>query len=62
MTDSNQPDRVKHRAEFTAEMSATPEQVWAAIATSSDRHGRSGENDKPIWPHCAGLIWPHPGC
>ncbi len=18
------------------------------------------ENDKPIWPHCAGLIWPHP--
>src|SRR5512132_3706944 len=20
-----------------------------------------GENDKLIWPHCAGLIWPHPG-
>ena len=19
------------------------------------------ENDKLIWPHCAGLIWPHPG-
>jgi hypothetical protein len=19
------------------------------------------ENDKSIWPHCAGLIWPHPG-
>lgn len=18
------------------------------------------ENDNPIWPHCAGLIWPHP--
>jgi hypothetical protein len=18
------------------------------------------ENDKLIWPHCAGLIWPHP--
>lgn len=34
MTDSDQPDRVKHRAEFTVEMSATPEQVWAAIATA----------------------------
>ncbi len=20
------------------------------------------EYDKPIWPHCAALIWPHPGC
>ncbi len=20
------------------------------------------ENDKPIWPHCAVLIWPHPAC
>src|SRR5215216_6865868 len=20
------------------------------------------ENDKPIWPHCAVLIWPHPVC
>jgi hypothetical protein len=19
-----------------------------------------GENDKPFWPRCAGLIWPHP--
>jgi hypothetical protein len=19
------------------------------------------ENDNPIWPHCDGLIWPHPG-
>ena len=28
------PDRVEHRAEFTVEMSATPEQVWAAIATA----------------------------
>ncbi len=24
--------------------------------------GLPGENDKPIWPHCAALIWPHPGC
>jgi len=23
---------------------------------------RGGENDKPIWPHCAALIWPHPAC
>jgi hypothetical protein len=23
------------------------------------RHQRQVENDKPIWPHCAGLIWPH---
>ena len=20
------------------------------------------ENDNPIWPHCAGLSWPHSGC
>ncbi len=20
------------------------------------------ENDNPIWPHCDGLIWPHPAC
>ena len=34
MTDSDQPDRVENRAEFTVEMPATPEQVWAAIATA----------------------------
>jgi uncharacterized protein YndB with AHSA1/START domain len=34
VTDSNQPDRVKHRAQFAAEMPATPEQVWEAIATA----------------------------
>jgi hypothetical protein len=22
---------------------------------------RNGENDNPIWPHCAGLSWPHSG-
>lgn len=35
MTDSDQPDRVWHRVEFTVEMSATPEQVWAAIGTAA---------------------------
>jgi uncharacterized protein YndB with AHSA1/START domain len=34
VTDSDQPDRIEHRAEFTVEMSATPEQVWAAISTA----------------------------
>jgi hypothetical protein len=29
--------------------------VRAALAAASHR-----ENDKPIWPHCAGLKWPHP--
>ena len=24
------------------------------------RVGQAAENDKSIWPHCAGLIWPHP--
>lgn len=32
MTD--QPGRVEHRAEFTIEVAATPEQVWDAIATA----------------------------
>lgn len=34
MTESNEPDRVEHHAEFAVELSATPEQVWAAIATA----------------------------
>lgn len=34
MTESDQPDRVQHRAEFTVDVSATPQQVWAAIATA----------------------------
>lgn len=34
MTDSDRPDRVEHRAESTLEVSATPEQVWEAIATA----------------------------
>ena len=34
MTNPDQPDRVEHRAERTYEVSATPEQVWDAIATA----------------------------
>jgi uncharacterized protein YndB with AHSA1/START domain len=34
MNDSDQPDRIEHRAEFAIEVSATPEQVWEAIATA----------------------------
>ena len=34
MTDSDRPDRVEHRAEYTLEVAATPEQVWDAIATA----------------------------
>lgn len=34
MTTPDQPDRVEHRAERTIELPATPEQVWAAIATA----------------------------
>ena len=34
MTESDQPDRVEHRAEVGVELSATPEQVWSAIATA----------------------------
>ena len=30
----NQPDRVEHRIERTYEVTATPEQVWDAIATA----------------------------
>jgi type IV secretion system protein VirD4 len=28
---------------------------------AGQQHHRADENDKLIWPHCAGLIWPHPG-
>ena len=34
MTDPRQPDRVEHRVERTYEVTATPEQVWDAIATA----------------------------
>ena len=34
MTNPNQPDRVHHRAERTYEVAATPDEVWAAIATA----------------------------
>lgn len=34
MTESDRPDRFEHRAEYTVELSATPEQAWAAIATA----------------------------
>ena len=34
MTKPDQPDRVEHRAERTYEVTATPEQVWEAIATA----------------------------
>lgn len=34
MTDSDQGDRVEHRAEYTRELGATPEEVWEAIATA----------------------------
>jgi len=34
VTNPNQPDRVHHRAERTYEVAATPDEVWAAIATA----------------------------
>ena len=34
MTNHEQPDRVEHRMERTYEVTATPEQVWNAIATA----------------------------
>lgn len=34
MTTHNQPHRAEHRVERTYEVPATPEQVWAAIATA----------------------------
>jgi uncharacterized protein YndB with AHSA1/START domain len=34
MTSSNEPDRVEHRMERTYRVAATPDQVWAAIATA----------------------------
>lgn len=34
MTDQNQPDRAQHHMERTIEVTATPEQVWQAIATA----------------------------
>ena len=34
MNNPDQPDRVEHRMERTYEVTATPEQVWDAIATA----------------------------
>ena len=34
MTEPRQPERVEHRVERTYEVTATPEQVWDAIATA----------------------------
>jgi uncharacterized protein YndB with AHSA1/START domain len=34
MTDQHDPDRVQHRMERTLDVTATPEQVWEAIATA----------------------------
>lgn len=34
MNSPQQPRRVEHRAEFTYEVAATPEQVWESIATA----------------------------
>jgi uncharacterized protein YndB with AHSA1/START domain len=34
VTEPDQPDRVEHRKERTYEVTATPEQVWDAIATA----------------------------
>ncbi len=35
MTNPQQPDRFEHRMDRTHEVAATPEQVWAAIATAA---------------------------
>lgn len=35
MTDSDPSDRVEHRSESTLEVTATPEQLWEAIATAA---------------------------
>jgi hypothetical protein len=31
----------------------------SALAAARRRVGVAPENDNPIWPHCAALIWPH---
>jgi hypothetical protein len=38
-----------------------PLALIGCVLGSGGRSRRSSENDKLIWPHCAGLIWPHPG-
>jgi hypothetical protein len=38
---------------------ARPDGVDAEAAVGVVLAARCG-NDKLIWPHCAGLIWPHP--
>ena len=37
---------------------ADDEHIPVVRFTKADR---KIENDNPIWPHCDGLIWPHPG-
>jgi len=42
--------RKRRRADYRRWERARPMELW-----------QMDENDKLIWPHCAGLIWPHPG-
>ena len=41
--------RKRRRADYRRWERARPMELW-----------QMDENDKLIWPHCAGLIWPHP--
>jgi putative transposase len=41
-------------------LDGTTAYVLAVIEHATRRIRILGENDKPIWPHCAVLIWPHP--
>ncbi len=52
------PTRVVHRVVAGGPCAEAADDAAAGRARA--RSGRTAENDNPIWPHCAALIWPHP--
>ena len=53
----------RHRGPWRPEPRRSPRccrPVAHQLGRQQDLGGRAVENDNPIWPHRAGLIWPHP--
>ena len=48
-----------NRTEAGLRKAAAAEAARIAAAAAA---AHAAENDNPIWPHCAALIWPHPPC
>jgi hypothetical protein len=54
-------DALSETERARATMALLDEAPNRAIDRYKESFHQLSENDKLIWPHCAGLIWPHPG-